>query len=250
MRSTRSHTPQEVWDRPFVQEHQEWCDDFVVELRLRDVPGTVIGDHLAEVETHCGESGETPREAFGEPVEYARHLAEESGPEPVTGVWTVVLLSVGQLVGLLVGTSAAWSWARGEELSYNLAQIGAVALLTAVVLVVPAVLRPLVRRPWAVGTPLLLLTSVAGAGTAFGGRLDLPGVLTLPPAAVTVALFAVVVVLAALEYRELADDDRVTSPLAPPSPEPATPSGRASLLPTVLMPAAYVLFSVLALVAG
>src|SRR5690606_1661950 len=122
MRSTRSHTPQEVWDRPFVKEHQEWCDDFVVELRLRDVPGTVIGDHLAEVETHCGESGETPREAFGEPVEYARHLAEESDPEPVTGVWTVVLLSVGQLLGLLVGTSAAWSWARGEELSYNLAQ--------------------------------------------------------------------------------------------------------------------------------
>lgn len=53
-------TSHEVWQRPFVQAHRTWCDDLVVELRLLDVPGPVIGDRLAEVETHCGATGETP----------------------------------------------------------------------------------------------------------------------------------------------------------------------------------------------
>src|SRR5690625_6856245 len=74
------HTPsdggpvasQDAWRRPFVKQHQQWCDDFVLELRMRDVPGAVIGDHLAEVEAHCVEGGESPAEAFGPATDYAR----------------------------------------------------------------------------------------------------------------------------------------------------------------------------------
>lgn len=249
MNTTSSGTAaqHEVWHRPFVKEHQHWCDDFVLELRLLDVPGPVIGDRLAEVEAHCTDTGERPDEAFGNPTEYARELGQDRSPELAAGVWRVAIVGALQVVALLVGTSAAFRWARGEELPYNVVQVGAVALLAALLLALPALLRPLVARPWAVGVPLALLTSTAGVGSAAAGRLDLPALVTLPPAAVTVALFVVVVVLAVLEHRELTRDvDQVTSPLAP-VPDTSTSRARgqlAALLPAVLVPLAYVALSV------
>lgn len=53
---------------------QKWLDEMIIELRLRDVRGTAIGDAAAQVEAHCAETGETPEEAFGDPREYARSL--------------------------------------------------------------------------------------------------------------------------------------------------------------------------------
>jgi hypothetical protein len=241
-------TTHEVWHRPFVKEHQQWCDDFVLELRLLDVPGPVIGDRLAEVEAHCADTGETPAEAFGGPTDYARSLDEDRSPARAAGVWRVALLSGLQVVALLVGTSAAFPWARGEELSYNLAQVGAVVVLVGVLLSLPAMLRPLVTHPWAVGTPLVALATLAGGGAAVAGRLDLPPLLSLPPAAVNVGLLVLVVALAVAEHRELAEDDEgpVSSPLTPPTPAPA-PRRRllAAFLPSGLIPAAYVVLSLL-----
>ncbi|WP_324653451.1 hypothetical protein [Georgenia sp. H159] len=240
----------EVWQRPFVKAHQDWCDDFVLELRLRDVPGPVIGDRLAEVEAHCADTGESPAEAFGDPTDYAMQLDEQSEPDLVSGVWKVVVNSAAQVLALLVGTTAAGAWARGEELSYNAVQVGAIALLVAILLAMPALLRPIVQRPWAVGLPVLGLGAATGAGTAVAGRLDLPALLTLAPAAVTVVLFVVVVALAVAEFRELArdaDSDLVTSPL--PAPQaPATGDRRrlVALLPSALIPVGYVVLSAVA----
>ena len=53
----------------------EWRDTFLLELRMREVPGARIGEALAEIETHCADSGESPDEAFGDPVAYADALA-------------------------------------------------------------------------------------------------------------------------------------------------------------------------------
>lgn len=44
-------------------------------LRMRDVPGVRIGEALAEVDSHVAETGEDPRDAFGDPVAYADRLA-------------------------------------------------------------------------------------------------------------------------------------------------------------------------------
>ena len=66
----------EVWQRPFVRMHRRWCDDFILELRLRDVPGARIGDHLAEVESHCIETGTDPKDAFGDAREYAQEVGD------------------------------------------------------------------------------------------------------------------------------------------------------------------------------
>src|SRR5690625_7170835 len=52
------HTPsdggpvasQDAWRLPFVKQHQQWCDDFVIELRMRVVTGAVISDLLNDVQ--------------------------------------------------------------------------------------------------------------------------------------------------------------------------------------------------------
>lgn len=239
----------EVWHRPFVKAHQGWSDDFVLELRLLDVPGPVIGERLAEVEAHCTDTGESPAEAFGDPTDYARRLDEQRSPELVSGAWRSTTNSVVQVLALIVGTGAAFAWARNEQLSYNLVQVGAMVLLVALVLALPVLLRRILERPWVVGLPVLALAMGGGVGATAAGQLDLRAVLTLPPAAVTVALFTVVVVLAVVEYVELSRDseaDLVTSPL---SPVPQVPSSRnrqrrlASLMPCALMPVGYVFLS-------
>jgi len=49
-------------------------------LRLRNISGSQIGDALAQVGAHCTDSGEAPEEAFGDPVAYATHVAEQVRP--------------------------------------------------------------------------------------------------------------------------------------------------------------------------
>ncbi|PYF99202.1 hypothetical protein SAMN05216184_10884 [Georgenia satyanarayanai] len=242
-------TTNEVWHRPFVKEHQQWCDDFVVELRLLDVPGPVIGDRLAEVEAHCTDTGESPAQAFGDPVGYARSLDVDRSPAQAAGVRRVAVVSGVQVLALLVGTSAAFAWARGEDLSYNIVQVGATVLFIGVLLAIPALLRHIITHPWAVGMPLIAVEMLLGGGAALAGRLDLPALLALPPAAPAVGLFVVVVALAVVEYRELTkdgDEDLVTSPLSP-APEAPAPRRRSlvTLMPAVMVPASYVVLSVL-----
>jgi hypothetical protein len=234
----------EVWQRPFVKAYRQWCEDFVVELRLRGVPGPEIGERLAEVEGHCAETGETPQQAFGDPTGYARRIDEESSPERVTGVWKVAALASAQVLAMLVGTAAVGAWAGGSRLTYDLVQVGGLVLCLLVLLSLPLLLRLLVRRPWAAGVPLVAAMTLGGVGAALSGRFDLPAVLDLPAPAVAVGLFAVVLVLGWLEYRELARDaagDLVTSPLTP-TPGAATTGRRirlAALLPAGLIPAVH-----------
>lgn len=59
-----------------------YTDDLALELRLLDVPGTAIGDILAEVESHLAETGEDPERAFGPVKEYAVERARAAGIEP------------------------------------------------------------------------------------------------------------------------------------------------------------------------
>ena len=56
-----------------------WREDFIVELRLRGVPGDVIGDALVTADTHVQESGESAGEAFGDARTYAKEIAENGG---------------------------------------------------------------------------------------------------------------------------------------------------------------------------
>lgn len=248
--STPPQTPtQEVWARPFVKTHETWCGDFVLELRLRDVPGPVIGERLGEVEGHCAETGETPVEAFGDPTSYAARIAEDGSPERVSGVWTVTVVAAAQVLAMLVGTSAVSAWVRGEALTYNAVQIICLGSVLLLLMLMPLLLRPLLRRPWTFGLPLTAVVFLGVGGAALSGRSDLPAVVRLPAPAVAVGLFVAVLVLAWVEYRELArddDGDLVTSPL-PPAPEPPDATSRrrlwTTLLPACLIPAIYLVLA-------
>jgi len=247
---------QDVWQRPFVKTYDTWCGDFVLELRLRDVPGPVIGERLAEVEGHCAETGESPSEAFGEPTDYAARIEQGSSPERVPGVWKVAVAAAFQVLAMIVGTSAVRSWAGGESLTYNLGQVLCLALTLLALLSLPLLVRRIVRRPWTFGFPLIVAVHLGVAGAALSGRADLPTVAQLPAPVVAIGLFVAVLVLARVEYRELAadaEDDLVTSPLTvtPGQPETAgRPGRRTALLPAAVVPAAYIALAALAWLAA
>ncbi|MGK7224126.1 hypothetical protein ACSNO4_15200 [Kocuria flava] len=239
----------EVWQRPFVRAHHRWCEDLVLELRLRDVPGPVIGDRLGEVESHCTAAGETPEEAFGDPAAYAVGIAEESPRRPASGVRRITALSAAQVAALLVGTAAARPWARGEDLAHNAVQAGLLGVFVLLLLTLPRILGPLVRRPWAVGLPFAVAVQLTGLGAALAGHLDLPAAVSLPAAPVAVGLFPVVLVLAWAAYRELVrgpGDDAVLSPL-PPQPGTADrgAGGRrwSTALTAAMLPVAYLVLA-------
>lgn len=53
---------------------KKWEQQFVLALRSREVSGTAVGAALAEVESHCADTGQTAQEAFGPPLAYAASL--------------------------------------------------------------------------------------------------------------------------------------------------------------------------------
>ncbi|KAA9394195.1 hypothetical protein FCK90_08065 [Kocuria coralli] len=237
--------PQEAWDRGFVQVHRAWCDELIVELRLADVPGAVIGDRLAEVETHCIESGETPAEAFGDAADYARDVAAESERERPGEVWTVAALSVAQVMALLVGTSAVPRWARGLPWEYNAIQVVCMLLAGGMLVMLPVLVGPIVRRPWVVGAPYAMVFTALAVGAAFAGQWELPVLLSLPASVVAVGLFAIILVLSVLEFLALRRDDPVTTPLGGPVRGSGGRPGRnAGPYIALVLPVAYVLLGV------
>ncbi|MDH5151625.1 HAAS signaling domain-containing protein [Kocuria palustris] len=232
----------EVWQRPFVQLHRRWCDDFILELRLRDVPGPRIGDHLAEVESHCIETGADPQEAFGDPREYAREVGGADKPVQDGGTLRVTLINLAALVIFLTGNDATNRWAQGEALSYNLVELIILGLLATGVASLLFMIGPLLRRT-RLGIAFFAGLFLLGALRALAGLLPAaPVVDGVPAAPVSVLAFLILCVLSTLEMRDLSssDDDRVTSPLrAPDGARP--PARRGVVLIAWIFPIAFVL---------
>ena len=59
---------------------KDYTQALTVQLRLRRVPGKVIGQIVAEVESHVRETGEDPVEVFGQPGTYSAQYS--SGRRP------------------------------------------------------------------------------------------------------------------------------------------------------------------------
>lgn len=112
----------------------KWLAEMTLELRLRDVPGPVIGDALAAVETHCADAGQSAVEAFGDPRQYARSLTLPTHRPAATFASRVGLvgpIAAGMTGAFLLpplvralhggGVTAAVSW--GEVLCLGLAGV-------------------------------------------------------------------------------------------------------------------------------
>lgn len=131
---------------------KDWVEDFVLEQRLLGVPGAAIGDALVLVESHIVDSGESAREAFGEPKEYAcqaapsRRTAGDRDPRWLLG------LGLG-LVGLFVTSIGAEEWLFGSgqiHVTAGLLVTGGllVAAFVVLILATDVVLRMAVKRTW------------------------------------------------------------------------------------------------------
>jgi hypothetical protein len=152
-----------------------WRDSLIMELRMRDVSGERIGEVLAEVDAYCADSGQTPDEAFGDPVTYARELIDIHAPaRPGLGQTllrpaAMTFATVAGILGLLDGVDAI---AHGRPGEVTAGQVTGVALgtalfpLVAYLLFHPSVFRRpglragvLMVGPGVTGAPLVLWTT-------------------------------------------------------------------------------------------
>lgn len=178
----------------------EWQEQFLLQLRIREVSGSRIGDLLAEVQAHCADTGESPEQAFGDPATYA---AAVSGNRRTTPLWRVglqaavgviaaggVLLAVG---GLAAGSPAVIS-------------AGGVAVVLLAGVGVPLVFRGLgdtgPSRWW---TQVLLLLML---GTAVAPVLWRTPVVSVPAAPLLVVCAGLLVAVFARGHRDPVIDPR------------------------------------------
>ena len=139
-----------------------WRDGFVIELRLRHVSGSRIGDALAQVNAHCTDSGEEPEQAFSDAVAYATHVAEQVRPVDFTASESPLragLLGLGVMLGVLTLLSGVAGLVGGgpAELSVGSLAGAATGSAGAAVLVRLASVLPGPRRGlWFVGIWLTL----------------------------------------------------------------------------------------------
>ena len=130
----------------------EWARAFLVELRLRGIAGHHIGAALAEVEAHCAESGESARDAFGDPVAYADALELPVAPEEPAGRRGEQLSSAVGLGGMLTTLAAVGAWQGDGPVEVTTGSVAVLALVLAgaVLLVRHAerMLRAVVEHWW------------------------------------------------------------------------------------------------------
>lgn len=137
---------------------KKWFDEFIVELRLRDVLGRSIGDAVASAREHLADSGQSAAEAFGPARVYAAalELPRETGKGWASrGLWPSLL----GLVAFLLFVQAGVAWAQSEAFLLSPAQLGLLAAPAVLIAFMPLYLQAAIRRPWL----LILLVFVSGA---------------------------------------------------------------------------------------
>lgn len=218
-----------------------WRDDFILELRLLDVPGDRIGDHLMTVETHVADSGESAQEAFGDAAAYARELVPDATDR---GLKVSPLIIVGNLLGLLGIYFSLWafgSWLDGGPAQVFVGTLVSLTVLLGLVVLVAVLFVPMMRfisdRPAAVGiVTFLLLGALVGLPMLF---LQQP-LFDVAPWVLGVLGILLLVVSSVMVHMATKDDsDEITAPGETPK------KSRAGLLAALMLPLATVVGMVL-----
>lgn len=137
----------------------EWAEEFVGELGTRGVSGETVGASLAEVESHCAESGEPVEEAFGPAAEYARSLELSVSVQQSThSLLRVVAPQAIQVIGLFALISSAVPLSDGEPMGVTLG----VGLNAAIVVLLILLLA------WKAGAAVRTVAWKPGVGVAVG----------------------------------------------------------------------------------
>ncbi|MFD1505422.1 hypothetical protein FE374_02155 [Georgenia yuyongxinii] len=184
-----------------------WENDFVLELRLLDVDGRLIGDALEQVRTHCTDSGESAAAAFGEPAPYARSL--ELPAEPAR-LGRILVPSLVGLAGMYVTLDAVMALRTDEPFTLTIGLLVAIGVMVLAVVMAAQNLRAVVDhavRSIVIGAILLAVAVTAG-------ELLTGAVAQMPAQPVVVLGIAMLLGSAITEHRAAAGmADPVVSPV-------------------------------------
>lgn len=207
---------------------KKWRDAFIIELRLRGADGKQIGDELAQVESHCRDSGVPVDDAFGDPVAYARSVVVADGGSPAlsaTDGRRLVLRTLVQAVGLMVLLESVPALRDGREVTFTgvdvLMASVLVVLLVLLVTKADAVLRFVAHRSIVVvallGAALFALLVVVALVAAPAASVFMVSL----PATLAAAAGALMLLLPSAIRSRSDDDDAIVVPLAEAPAPPA-----------------------------
>jgi hypothetical protein len=213
-----------------------WIDLFILELRLRRVPGAAIGDAVASVRELLADSGQSAEDAFGPAREYAASL-DLPTMNPKQQALKTVLLPVLGLFAFLVFALASTAWFAGNAvlLSVPQALVLSIPVLLTVLFSFPFYPRAVVRQRWLV-VPLVLSAGLAGAVSALiapSTESDAWWVLSpLPLMVATVTALVVMSAIGTITTLRSGDTDEIIEPLDAPETARKRGGRRAFLIVT------------------
>lgn len=139
---------------------KKWFDQLVIELRLRQVHGSAIGDTIASAKELLRDTGQRAEEAFGPARDYAEVLELPSAPKHAwvrKALWPSTL----GLLAFLLFNQALVPWTRSELLLVSPAQLAFLATPVVLIAFLPLYLDAIIRRIW-------LCVGLSGIGTLSG----------------------------------------------------------------------------------
>jgi hypothetical protein len=126
---------------------KKWFDQLVMELRLRQVHGSAIGDTVASARELLSDTGQQAEEAFGPARDYAAALELPSAPKHDwvrKALWPSLL----GLLAFLLFNQAVVPWTRSEPLLVSPAQLALLATPVVLAAFLPLYLDAVIRRIW------------------------------------------------------------------------------------------------------
>jgi hypothetical protein len=200
----------------------DWAEEFAIELRLLGVAGARIGDALGEVNSHCQESKESARQAFGDPADYARSLQlpihAGTSPRSMLGSLSPVVLQVLGMWMLIRGFTA---WRESGQLEITTAQLAVVVVFVLLASLLARFADP-VKRFYAhhpALTPAIAVACGVALEFGFSSRFPNEGIWQLPVgwslAAGSAAQIGGIVWVIMRQPNSGSSDGPVTSPLDP-----------------------------------
>lgn len=143
---------------------KKWFDELTLELRLRQVHGSAIGDTLASVRELLHDTGQSAEEAFGPAREYADSLDLPADPDHDwlrRSLWP----SLVGLLAFLLFNQAVMSLVRAEQMLVSPAQLALLLVPVVLIALLPLYIDAAVRHFWIL-LVLVMMGSLSGVFSA------------------------------------------------------------------------------------
>lgn len=229
--------------------HRKWFDDFVLELRLRDVPGDAIGDAAATVREFLADSGQAPEDAFGPAREYAASLELPRAADAARFGSTVARAAAGLLAFLVLNSTFA-PLIDGRPLLYSLPQALLLAVPIVAVASLPAYFNAALRNRRVLAGVVVAVIAAGILSGLFTPRAADAAWLSMPAAAV--AIVAGAVLLATSVWDTVRALRTAADPVVDPLSGPRAGRGATAMAVAAhwVLPAGALCFWLVALAAG